>query len=182
MQGTFMPKYPSKDMKRMRQDLSMLYDKYKDKVWGLISKYAPAKHDREDLFQEIFLKVHRNLEKFRGDSDIGTWIFRIAVNESVNFGRKKSRSFKLEQIIERFNIFKKVQEPDEIQEDIRQWAPLKVLNEKQRLILIMAEVEEMKLGDIARYMKISEGTVKSNLFRAKEALRKELEKGGGIYG
>ncbi len=177
-----MPQRTSNNMKSMQYDFSQVYGQYKDKIWGIISKYAPVRHDREDLFQEIFLKVHRNLEKFRGDSDIGTWIFRIAVNESVNFGRKKSRAFKLEQIVEKFNIFKKVQEPDEIQEDIRQWAPLKVLNEKQRLILIMAEVEEMKLGDIARYMKISEGTVKSNLFRAKEALRKELEKGGGIYG
>lgn len=177
-----MPKQPSKHIKLMQHEFSQVYGKYKEKVWSLISKYAPARHDREDLFQEIFLKVHRSLDKFRGDSDIGTWIFRIAVNESVNYGRKKSRIFKLEQIVEKLNIFKKAQDPDEIEEDIRQWAPLKVLNEKQRLILIMAEVEEMKMSDIAKYMKISEGTVKSNLFRAKDILRKELEKGGGVYG
>lgn len=177
-----MPFKSSNNMKSMEHEFSQVYGKYKDKIWGLISKYAPAQHDREDLFQEIFLKVHKNLDRFRGDSDIGTWLFRIAVNEAINFGRKKGRIFKIEQAIEKLNIFKKTHEPDEIEEDIRQWAPLKVLNEKQRLILIMAEVEEIKMSDIAKYMKISEGTVKSNLFRAKEILRKELEKGGGIYG
>ncbi|MFA5103851.1 MAG: sigma-70 family RNA polymerase sigma factor [Candidatus Margulisiibacteriota bacterium] len=169
-------------MKSMKYDFSQVYAKYKDKIWGLISKYAPARHDREDLFQEIFLKVHKNLDRFRGDSDIGTWLFRIAVNEAINFGRKKGRLLKLEQVVEKLNIFKKAQEPEEIEEDIRKWAPLKVLNQKQKLILIMAEVEEIKMSDIAKYMKISEGTVKSNLFRAKEILRKEIEKGGGIYG
>lgn len=173
---------PSKKMKRMQHEFSQVYEKYKGKIWSLISKYAPARHDREDLFQEVFIKIHRSLDRFRGDSDIGTWIFRIAVNEALNFGRKKNRIFKLEQVAERFNIFKKTQEPDEIEEDIRQWAPLKALNEKQRLILIMAEVEEMRMSDIAKYMKISEGTVKSNLFRSKEILRKEIEKGGGRYG
>lgn len=176
-----MPQKPSNNMKSMQQDFSQVYGRYKERVWSLISKYAPARHDREDLFQEIFLKVHRNLGKFRGDSDMGTWIFRIAVNEAINFGRKKSRLYKLEQIAERLNIFKKMQEPDEIEEDIRRWAPLKALNERQRIILIMAEIEEMKMSDIARYMKISEGTVKSNLFRAKDILRKEIEKGGDIW-
>ena len=169
-------------MKSMQYDFSEVYEKYKGKIWGLISKYAPARHDREDLFQEIFLKVHKSLDRFRGDSDIGTWLFRIAVNEAINFGRKKSRIVKIEQIIEKLSIFKKAQEPVEIEEDIRQWAPLKALNNRQKLTLIMAEVEEMKISDIAKYLKISEGTVKSNLFRAKGILRKELEKGGGIYG
>ncbi len=169
-------------MKDMKYGFEQVYAKYKEKVWSLIAKYAPAKHDREDLFQEIFFKIHRNLEKFRGDSDIGTWIFRIAVNEAINFGRMKNRLFKLDQVLEKLNIFKKTQEPDEIEDDIRQWAPLKALNEKQRIILIMAEVEDMKLSDISKYMKISEGTVKSNLFRAKEILKKELDRGGEIYG
>lgn len=177
-----MPQRTSNNMKSMQHEFSQVYGKYKDRIWSLISKYAPASHDREDLFQEIFLKVHKNLDRFRGDSDLGTWLFRIAVNEAINFGRKKNRIFKLEQVVEKLNIFKKIQEPEEIQEDIRQWAPLKVLNEKQKLILIMADVEEMRMSDIAKYMKISEGTVKSNLFRAKELLRKELEKGGGRYG
>lgn len=160
----------------MQYIFEQVYNQYKEKIWALISKYAYKEHEREDLFQEIFLKVYKNIDKFRGDSDIGTWIYRVAVNESINFLKRKKRQENFENILQKLPFFKKHDEIKEAEENIYLWQPLKALNEKQKLILIMAEVEEMKLEDIAKYLNISVGTVKSNLFRAKEILRKQLRK------
>jgi len=160
----------------MNIDFSEVYKDYQQKVWNLISKYIYKFEDRQDLFQEIFVKIFKNLKKFRGESNLSTWIFKIAVNESINFSKKKKRQLFLENLLKGAGIFRSHEEEKHVEEDIKLWEPLKVLNEKQKIILIMAEVEEINLSDIAKILNISVGTVKSNLFRAKELLKKELGK------
>ena len=66
-------------------DFSKVYNDNKEKVWGLVSRYASSQQDREDLFQEVFFKIHRALGKFRGDSSLETWIYRIAVTTVISF-------------------------------------------------------------------------------------------------
>lgn len=153
-----------------------VYADFKGKVWQLIARYVRPQADREDLFQEVFLNIHRALPRFRGDSQLETWIYRVAVNTSLNFIKKQKRN-KL--ITDALSVLRPI-EPEAPAEDELDLKPLEKLNPQQRAILLLAEVEEKKLEEIAQIMKLPLGTVKSNLHRAKEILRKELGENGKI--
>lgn len=153
-----------------------VYAETKDIVWKLVSKYVSTKEDREDLFQEIFLRIHNALHRFRGESALTTWVYRIAVNTSINFVNKHNRYKWLKKII---GIEKEeTVEAPKIENDIKLFKPLEKLNPQQKMILLLSEVEDKKLGEISEMMKLPVGTVKSNLHRAREIIKKEVEKNG----
>lgn len=160
-----------------RSDFSSVYSHNKEMVWKLVSKYVFQQSDKEDLFQEVFLNVYRSLKGFREDSAVGTWIFRIAVNTSINYAKKQQHRRKLQEVFQGFRHFWS-DEPVAVTGGDPMFEPLKKLNPRQRMILLLAEVEERKLEDIAKALNISIGTVKSNLFRAKEILKKEVKRNG----
>ncbi len=156
-------------------DFKQVYDEFKGKVWGLTSRYVFSKQDREDLFQEVFLKIHKALPGFRGDSKIETWIYRITANTAINCLNKQKRYKLLKMVLYKLRF---IEAEEMLEPENKTLAkPLEKLNARQRLILIMAEVEEKKLGEIAQLLNIPVGTVKSNLSRAKEIVRKELSNG-----
>jgi len=153
-------------------EFTLVYDQHKELVWRLVSRFVASRHDREDLFQEVFLKISKALPKFRGEAKIETWIYRIAANTAINFVKKQQR----------YSWFKRTLEflgKEEAQEEEREeevlFKPLAKLNPRQRMILVLAEVEEKKLEEIGEMLKVPVGTVKSNLYRAKEILKKELK-------
>jgi len=158
-------------------DFAKIYAEHKDAVWKLVSRYAASKPDREDLFQEVFLKIHKALPHFRGEAKLDTWIYRITANTSLNYLKKRKRYAGLKEILSKFRF---VEEKEEEKEEEKLSKPLQKLNPLQRMILILAEVEEKKLEEIAKTLKIPVGTVKSNLFRAREIVKKELNKNEGI--
>ncbi|MCX5725642.1 MAG: sigma-70 family RNA polymerase sigma factor [Candidatus Saganbacteria bacterium] len=149
-----------------------IYSDHKEMVWRLTSRYVSRDADKEDLFQEIFLKVHKALPGFRGDSGIGTWIFRIAVNTSINYSKKQRRGKK---ILEVFMMFRQEEAVEGKIPDDSLFGPLNKLNSQQRMILLLSDVEENKLEEIANTLNIPLGTVKSNLHRAREIVKKELK-------
>lgn len=157
----------------IKLEFDKVYAENKEKVWRLVSRYAFAKQDREDLFQEVFLKIHKALPKFRGEAKFETWIFRITANTSINYVNKQKRYAALKAMLDRFVS----EETAEVREtpEICLSKPLDKLNAQQRMILVLAEVEERKLDEISKMLDLPVGTVKSNLHRAREILRKELE-------
>jgi RNA polymerase sigma-70 factor, ECF subfamily len=157
-----------------------VYAANKGRVWGLVSRYVYTKEDREDLFQEIFINVHRALPRFRGDSSVNTWVFRVAVNTALNHVKKQSRYRLLKQTLGALRIF----DHDPVAEgsDLKEFKPLEKLNPQQRMVLILSDVEERKLEEIAETMGLPVGTVKSNLFRAREIVKKEVMENGEAYG
>lgn len=157
-------------------DFSKIYRDNKEMVWGLVSKYSLSQQDREDLFQEVFLKVHRALGKFRGGSSLETWIYRIAVNTAINHLKKRKRRESFRELLNHLRLVETVEGPEV--GDALIWKPLEKLNPLQRTVLLLSDVEEKKMEDIASLLKIPLGTVKSNLHRAREIVKKELEKNG----
>ncbi|MCX5748834.1 MAG: sigma-70 family RNA polymerase sigma factor [Candidatus Saganbacteria bacterium] len=151
-----------------------VYDSCKNSVWGLISKYSFTKEDREDIFQEIFFNVHKALPRFRGESSIKTWVYKIAVNGAINYVNKQKRHRMIVSVLSNLRILE--HEPAEIGADVEMLKPLKKLNPRQRMVLLLSDVEEKKLEEISGIMKIPVGTVKSNLHRAREIVRKEAVK------
>jgi RNA polymerase sigma-70 factor (ECF subfamily) len=159
-------------------DFAQVYADSKAGVWRLVSKYVFSREDREDLFQEIFLKVHRALPRFRGEAALNTWIYRIAVNTALNYLNRQNRFRWAKQMLSNLRMVE--EDTPEIATDLEELKPLKKLNPQQRMVLLLAEVEEKKLEEIAEIMKIPIGTVKSTLHRAREIIKKEVRENGGL--
>ena len=125
--------------------------------------------DTDDLLQEIWLKVWQNLDKFSGNSQIYTWIYRIAINETLQFLKRKKRFLFIET-----NNYQKEQiqavyqgkyiSGDEIQLKLHE--AMLLLPEKQRAVFQMRYFDELKFKDIAEILKLSEGGVKANYHHA----------------
>jgi len=158
-------------------EFDLLYDNYKAMIWSLVSRYVFSREDREDLFQEVFLNIHKALSKFRGEAKLETWLYRITVNTAINYVKKQNLRRKLQQILESLRIFEE-STPLEV-DDLS--APLAKLNPRQRMILLLAEIEEKSLEEIAETIGLPIGTVKSNLHRAKEIIKKEVRKNGSVF-
>ena len=157
-------------------DFAQTYTDHKENVWKLVSKYVAQQQDREDLFQEVFLAIHRALPRFREEAAVGTWIYRIAVNTSINYLKKQKRNKMLKTVLAGMRIIEA--EKGEGIPDISLLKPLEKLNPQQKMILILSDVEEKKHGEIAEMMDLPLGTIKSNLHRAREIVRKGVEKNG----
>lgn len=159
-------------------DFAGIYADSKDKVWKLVSRYVLVREDREDLFQEIYLSVHRALPRFRGESSIHTWIYKITVNTAINYAKKQSRYKWIKKMLGGLRTIE--EEVQDIATDIQTFKPLEKLNPWQRMVLLLSDVEEKKLEEIAEILKIPIGTVKSNLHRAREIIKKEVKKNGEL--
>lgn len=151
---------------------------YQNQVWKLVARYVAREQDREDLFQEVFLAIHRALPRFRGEATLSTWIYRLTVNTAINFLKKQNCYKGLKDLLVKLHIAEVV-EPWQT-DDLTLFKPLEKLNPQQRMIVLLADVEEYKLEEIAQIMKLPIGTVKSTLHRAREILKKEVEKHGWL--
>lgn len=160
----------------LQTEFDLIYSEYKEKVWKIVARFVFPREDREDLFQEVFLKVHAALPRFRGEAKLETWLYRIAVNASINYVNKQNRKRKLQKLLENLRILEESLpfEFDELS------LPLAKLNPQQRMILLLAEVEEKSLEEVAEIMGFPLGTIKSNLHRAKGIIKKEVIKDGSI--
>ncbi len=153
---------------------------------GRIAKSYLGVDDVEDVIQEVFIKVYKNIKKFRGDSSLSTWIYRITVNVCKDMLAKKHRkkeiltSFGLEDDDEKTfsepveetkpsDEFLKEVSAEEIQKAINS------LSEEDRLLITLREIEEMSYSDIADVVGKPIGTVKSKLHYARERLKNILE-------
>jgi len=159
---------------------------YQDKVYSLSLRLTGSAQDAEDLAQEVFVKAYRHITSFRGDSDFGTWIHRIAVNTWLNQKRKgqTQAAYSLDEPIYSGDAEIKREIPD-LSQDPESVLLSSQMSEKlqraveslpkdQKAALLLREVEEYTYEEIAMMMGCSVGTVKSRLARARNALRGSL--------
>ena len=160
----------------LQPEFDLIYSEHKEKVWKIIARFVFSRADREDLIQEVFLKVHAALPRFRGEAKFETWLYRITVNTSINYVNKQKRNRKLQKLLENLRVVEESRpvEVDELS------LPLAMLNAQQRMILLLVEVEEKLLEEVAEMMGLPLGTIKSNLHRAKGIIKKEVIKDGSI--
>jgi len=150
---------------------NIVYKKYYKKIYGLAYKILYDKSIVEDCVQEIFIKVYENLEKFRFGSSLGTWIYRIAMNHLINVNKKID--FYLDIDEERFqNKIEYSIELSELQDKIKD--ALNGLNELEKKVFILREMEGFSYKEIAGITELNEGTVKSKLHYIKLKLREIL--------
>ncbi len=152
----------------------VLYHRFSPKMYAVCLRYSGNADDAQDLLQEGFIKVFKNLGKFRGDGSFEGWIRRIFVNTSIEHFRKK------------VNLYT-VTETQEVTIEDKEWNVLDSLAEKDIITMIqelspgyrsvfnMHVIEGYSHKEIADILGINEGTSKSQLARAKVVLRKMVE-------
>lgn len=162
-----------------------LVEQYKKKIYYLSLDLTGNHHDAEDLSQEVFIKAYRSLKSFRGDAKFNSWLYRIAVNTCISQKRKKSVSamtlqddFESESASQNFGPGGTTHNPERhaeaglMQQHIEN--ALQQLTPRERSIFVLRHYNDLPLKEIAHILKISEGAVKSMLFRAIQRLQKEL--------
>ncbi|OGI40108.1 MAG: RNA polymerase sigma factor RpoE [Candidatus Muproteobacteria bacterium RBG_16_62_13] len=164
----------------------LLVRKYQHKVIKLIGRYVRDRSEVQDVAQEAFIRAYRALGGFRGDSAFYTWLYRIAVNTAKNYleslGRRPPGSDVEIDGAEQLSTGEPLRESatperllltDEIASTIRQ--ALEALPEDLRTAITLRELEGLSYEEIAEAMDCPIGTVRSRIFRAREAVDRELK-------
>jgi RNA polymerase sigma-70 factor (ECF subfamily) len=162
-----------------------LLKRYYSAVYNLVAHSVRSHEEREDLIQEVFIKVYRNLGKFRFEASFSTWLYRITRNMLIDRSRKKAiHPVSMESEEGGITIGDRVQDhrmnPEgfilESDSDITLRDALMKLDENHRHILILREMEGLSYRELAKVLEINTGTVKSRLARAREELKNHLMK------
>ena len=169
---------------RAAYDLLVL--KYQHKVVKLVMRYTRNPADAEDVAQEAFIKAYRALPQFRGDSAFYTWLYRIAINTAKNTLVSRGRapiSLPLDgsEDEDAPNLLNKLRDPDTpeglaLTDEIRATvnAAIDALPEDLRTAIVLRELEGLSYEEISAAMDCPIGTVRSRIFRAREAIDKKL--------
>lgn len=148
-------------------DFDQIYEEYFDRVYYKILSSVKNPEDAEDLAQEVFISVYKNLHKFRADSKIYTWIYRIAINKTYDFFRKKKINLELNEEI--LNI----EEAVDLNGSIIVKENLKKLDPNEQEIVVLKDIYGYKLREIAELKGRNISTIKSIYYKA----LKNLEEG-----
>jgi len=157
---------------------NQLVRKYQQKVYWHIRKMVIDHEDADDLTQEVFLKVWKNLENFRQDAQLYTWLYRIATNECLTFLSSKKRKFFLPindvaaELAEKIDASADIS-GDEIQLKLQK-ALLK-LPDKQRLVFNMKYYDELKYEEISEILGTSVGALKASYHLAVKKIEEFLK-------
>ena len=169
-----------------KRAFNLLVEKYQRKLARLLSRFIRDPAEVEDVTQEAFIKAYRALPAFRGDSAFYTWLYRIGINTAKNYlmamGRRAPTSTEIEaeeaegfdegEQLRDINTPESVLLTNEIAETVN--ATIEQLPEELRTAIQMREIEGMSYEDIARAMDCPIGTVRSRIFRAREAIAEQL--------
>ena len=147
-------------------------------VTNLCFNLTGSRQDAEDLAQEVFIKVWEKADKFRGDSSLQTWIYRIAINTGLNYTRKMKFQKFIQPIETLFNIGSGGDDAQQKMDDEEQQNHVQLaiqsLPENQRIALTLRTFRELSYDEISDIMDVSVSSVESLLFRAKKNLKKKL--------
>ncbi|MGZ8162889.1 MAG: RNA polymerase sigma factor RpoE [Methylobacter sp.] len=174
---------------RVQQGDKSAYDllviKYQHKIIQLVNRYVKDPSEAQDVAQEAFIKAYRALGNFRGDSAFYTWLYRIAINTAKNYLVSRTRRSSDYQVdiqeaeqIENAPQLQGMESPErlllnqEIVETIK--TAIDKLPEEMRIAIMLREFEGMSYEEIAQAMDCPVGTVRSRIFRAREAIDNKL--------
>lgn len=160
----------------------LIIEDYKRLVYNIVFRMVQNTKDVEDLCQDVFVKVYRNLSSFQFQSKLSTWIGTIAYNTTINYLKKKR--VKLKDELGKNSAFEDYISDENTPQDDTEMGDLahrlkteiESLPIQFRTILSLFHLEEMSYSEIAEITKLPEGTVKSYLFRARKLLKEQLLK------
>nr|WP_294858822.1 RNA polymerase sigma factor [uncultured Fluviicola sp.] len=165
--------------------LELLYEKHAEQVYNLALQYVQNVNDAEEITQDVFLAAYRSLDKFRHESNHGTWLYRITINKSLDFlkakKRKKRFSWFTNELSENDSV--EFNHPGVLMENKEEiafiFSCINELPDNQKTSLILNKIEQLPIVEIAGIMELSAKAVESLIQRAKTNLSKKIEGGEG---
>ena len=152
-----------------------LYDLYSGRMFVICLRYCKSQLEAEDVLQEAFIKVFKNIKNFRGDSRLEFWIKRIVINTALNHQRSKLYQFPMYDVEEMHQL----QNSENVLSDFHLEELLEMvqsLPEGCRLVFNLYAIEGYNHKEIGEILKISEGTSKSQFSRARKLLQEKILK------
>jgi len=161
-----------------RRAFEMLLDQYETRVYRLVLRYVPSVADAEDITQEIFLGIYRNICGFRGESSLSTWIYRVAMNHCLEHRRKKRAEcmpYEEERLLpasdwrsDPVQVTTRRELSTELEKALEKLSPL------HRDVVLLHEMQGLTYQECAKVLGVPVGTVKSRLSNAFSRLRELL--------
>ncbi|MFA6440449.1 MAG: sigma-70 family RNA polymerase sigma factor [Bacteriovoracaceae bacterium] len=152
------------------QAFNILVLRYKEKIYWIVRRMVPDHDEADDITQNVFIKAYHSLRTFKGDSSFYTWIYRIAINLSLNEIRRKKirRTFTIDEEVHQvqtqdaqpLELLEQQEQSRQIREAIEK------LPDKQKKVFMLRYYEELPYEEIAKILKTSVGGLKANYFHA----------------
>ena len=169
-----------------RRAFDLLVLRYQQRIVKLIMRYVHDPAEAQDVAQEAFIKAYRALPAFRGDSAFYTWLYRIAINTAKNYLvalQRRPVDYDLDlQDPENYEVNARLRDEETpegmaLQEELRQTLERTIasLPEELRTAIMLREIDGLSYEEIAQAMDCPVGTVRSRIFRAREAIDKSIE-------
>ncbi len=168
-----------------KRAFDLLVKKYQHKIIALVGRYINDPHEQQDVAQEAFIKAYRAINNFRAESAFYTWMYRIAINTAKNHLVSRSRrppgtDVDMEDA-ENFSLTSSMRDNDSPEANLmrdeletRIFATLNQLPDDLKTAISLREFEGLSYEDIAQIMQCPVGTVRSRIFRAREAIDKAI--------
>lgn len=169
-----------------KRAFDLLVLKYQSRIMALVVRFVHDQHEAQDVTQEAFIKAYRALGNFRGDSAFYTWLYRIAINTAKNYLVSRNRRppstdvdagdaefYEGEHALKNIDTPERLLMRDEVDQALQK--SISKLPEDLRVALTMREYEGLSYEDIAIIMQCPVGTVRSRIFRAREAVNNALQ-------
>lgn len=179
MSDAFLDQLKNKNEAAFRQ----LVEDYQKLVFKTCHGILHHKDDADDVTQEVFIEAFSSIEKFRADSKLSTWLYRIAVNKSLNYLRANKRKKLLQSLsgttnLEIIDESSQSEQPHEAylakqRKQIMDDA-INSLPKNQKVVFVLSKIDELSYKEIAEVMEVSVSSVESLLFRARKNLQKKL--------
>ena len=168
-----------------KKAFNLLVVRYQNRVAGLLTRYV-SRDDIPDIVQESFIKAYRSLASFRGESAFYTWLYRIAVNTAKNhltaLGRRPPKEDILAEDAESYDAGTQLRETDTPEHLVLSneltrvvFETIENLPEELKMAITLREIEGLSYEEIAEVMSCPVGTVRSRIFRAREAIDAKIQ-------
>jgi RNA polymerase sigma-70 factor (ECF subfamily) len=154
-------------------------DKHQDHIYKVCVGFLHSKEDAEDICQDVFIELFSSISSYRGGASLSTWLYRIAVNKSLNFLKKKKRSLLYEKWLGGIGSASSRKKAPDDQLENKELAgmlfkAIEALPENQKIAYTLVTYDDLSYEEIAKVMNVSLSSVESLLFRARNNLKKSL--------
>jgi RNA polymerase sigma-70 factor (ECF subfamily) len=169
-----------------RAAFRVLFDRYNRRAYGVAFGVVKNQQDAADVVQEAFIKVHRHLDGFQGNSSFYTWLYRIVMNLSIDHLRRKKKVTEFDETVRKDDALAdgatlpqsahenpaKAVARKELTDQLH--AALAELPEYHRAVIVLREVEGLSYEEMAKILKVPKGTIMSRLFHARRKMQERL--------
>lgn len=165
-----------REPRTQREGFAVLVKQYSEKLYWKVRRIVLSHEDANDVLQNVFIKVWSNLQNFQGKSSLSTWLYRIAINESLDFLRKQKLADKVS-ADEDVSVASRLMsdeyfDGDEVQARLQE--AVARLPEVQRMVFNLKYFEEMKYSEISQILNTSEGALKASYHLAVKKITEYL--------